>query len=174
MKKFIYTGAALENSGQNKGSIKFGRQFGSIAFVILLLGVLFLTSCSSNQAPASNLANNSSVERTNVNQTATSTAPTNSPSPTASAASITASPNPVPAGKKSFGKTTVTWNTGDANAGQVYVAVNDGEEKIFADGRPQGSQDAPWIGAGATYEFRLYSGKDHKKLLASVKVIRDK
>jgi hypothetical protein len=90
--------------------------------------------------------------------------------PSASAA-ITASPNPVPAGAN-LGKTTITWNTGDGTVGQVYVSVGGTPEKLFADDRPQGSLDAAWIGAGTTYEFRLYAGKDHKRLLGSVKVTR--
>ena len=88
-------------------------------------------------------------------------------------ATISASPNPVPAGSEKFGKTTVTWDTGDGSVGQVYVSVNAKEEKLFADNRPKGTQEAAWIGKGE-YEFRLYAGKEHKTMLASVKVRRDK
>ena len=88
-----------------------------------------------------------------------------------SSATITASPNPVPPGG-GFGASTITWNTGDGTVGEVYVAQGDNLEKLFASGRSQGSLEAPWIGAGAPYEFRLYAGKEHKNRLASVKVVR--
>ena len=44
-------------------------------------------------------------------------------------------------------------------------------EELFAQGE-QGSQDAPWISAGATYEFRLYAGTERETVLASVAVRR--
>jgi DNA-directed RNA polymerase subunit RPC12/RpoP len=86
---------------------------------------------------------------------------------------ITANPNPVPAGPEKFGKTTITWDTGDGSIGQVYVSVNAGEERRFAGGRSKGSLDAAWIGKGQ-HDFRLYAGKEHKTLLASVTVTRSK
>ena len=89
------------------------------------------------------------------------------------AASISADPNPVPAGPDKFGTTKVTWDTGDGTVGEVYVSVNGQPEKLFAGNRPNGSLEAPWIGKG-DHEFRLYAGKEHKTVLASVKVIRAK
>lgn len=86
--------------------------------------------------------------------------------------SITATPNPVPAGEGKFGTTTITWDTGDGSIGQVYVSVNGAAEKRFAGG-PKGSMEAPWIGKG-DHDFRLYAGKEHKTLLASVRVTRNK
>jgi hypothetical protein len=89
-----------------------------------------------------------------------------------SAPTIAASPNPVPAGPEKFGTTTITWDTGDGSVGEVYVAANGAEEKRFSGAKPTGSQDAAWIGKGV-YEFRLYAGKEHKTLLASVRVTRN-
>ena len=83
---------------------------------------------------------------------------------------ITATPNPVPADSTT---TTITWDTGDGTAGEVYVSPNGAAEKRFAGARKQGSQDATWIRQGE-YEFRLYAGKEHKTMLASVKVTRAK
>jgi hypothetical protein len=86
---------------------------------------------------------------------------------------ISADPNPVPAptsGK--FGKTTVTWNTGNGSVGEVYVVHNGQSEKRFAGNRSKGALEAPWIGNGV-YEFRLYAGKDHKDLLAKVEVTQE-
>jgi hypothetical protein len=77
---------------------------------------------------------------------------------------LRADPNPVPSG--SVGKTTIVWNTGGNDAGDVYVGTA-GNEKIFASDS-EGSQDAPWIQPGST-EFRLYSHADHK-LLAQLTV----
>ncbi len=82
---------------------------------------------------------------------------------------ISASPNPVPAGSET---TTITWSTGDKSMGEVYLSRNGGPEKLFAGLSPKGRQDATWIKDGE-YEFRLYEGKEHKKVLASVKVTRD-
>jgi hypothetical protein len=95
------------------------------------------------------------------------------PAATASPPSITASPNPVPAGPTKFGTTTVTWDTGDGSLGDVYVSVNGAPEKLFAGQRKKGSLEAAWIGKGE-HEFRLYAGKEHKTVLASVKVTRSK
>jgi hypothetical protein len=94
-------------------------------------------------------------------------------SPAASAAAtITASPNPVPAGEGA-GTATITWNTGDGTAGQVYVSVDGGPEAIFS-GRSSGSVAAPWIQAGKTFEFRLYAGTEHARVLAKTEVARGK
>ena len=86
-------------------------------------------------------------------------------------ATIKADPNPVPAGPDKFGKTKVTWDTGDGSIGEVYVSVNGQPEKLFAGNRPKGSLEAPWIGKGE-HEFRLYAGKEHNTVLAKVEVTR--
>lgn len=93
-------------------------------------------------------------------------------SPAASAATIAASPNPVPAGE-GVGTTTITWNTGEGTAGQVYVSVDGGSESIFGGG-PPGSAAASWIQAGKAYEFRLYAGTEHATVLAKTEVTRSK
>jgi hypothetical protein len=85
-------------------------------------------------------------------------------------ASIAASPNPVPAGA-GLGSTTVAWKTGDGSQGQVYVSEDGGTENLFDQGT-DGNKEAPWIRTGSTYEFRLYSGTDHKNQLGSVQVTR--
>ena len=53
----------------------------------------------------------------------------------------------------------------------MYVKVGDAAPQLFASAA-SGSQAAPWIGARQVYEFRLYSAKDQRELLASVKVER--
>ncbi len=83
-------------------------------------------------------------------------------------ASITANPNPVPPGG-ALGTTTITWDTGSDETGEVYVTKNGGAEKLFASS-PSGSQKVPWISAKMRFEFRLYEGTDHKKLLGKVDV----
>ena len=82
------------------------------------------------------------------------------------APSLSASPNPVPAGE-GRGLTTISWKSVD---GRVYVSKNGREEVLFG-GSPRGSQQANWIQAGSTHEFRLYDA-DHKQLLAKVTVTR--
>jgi hypothetical protein len=93
-------------------------------------------------------------------------------SPGASTATITASPNPVSA-SQGPGTTTVTWNTGDGSAGQVYVSKDGAAEALFAGG-PSGSAAAPWIEAGKTFEFRLYAGTEPTKMLAKTQVTGQK
>jgi hypothetical protein len=82
------------------------------------------------------------------------------------APNLSASPNPVPAGE-GLGQTTISWKSVD---GKVYVSTNGREELLFG-GSPRGSEQANWIEAGSTYEFRLYNA-DHKQLLAKVTVTR--
>ena len=115
---------------------------------IVFAGALFLASCD-RSAPVTDLA---------------------SPSPVASAPSVTAEPNPVPEGE-GLGTTKITWRTGSDTSGEVYVATDGGQETLFVRGS-EGSADAPWITAGSTYEFRLYEGRDHKKVLAHATVTR--
>ena len=52
-----------------------------------------------------------------------------------------------------------------------HIQESEQLEQLFAQGA-QGSQDAPWISAGAAYEFRLYAGTERETLLASVAVRR--
>jgi hypothetical protein len=89
-------------------------------------------------------------------------------SPAAPSATITASPNPVTTGEGS-GTTTITWNTGDGTTGQVYVSEDGGPERLFAEG-PTGSTPVAWIQVGKTFEFRLYAGTEHAKVLAKTQV----
>ncbi len=85
---------------------------------------------------------------------------------------ITAMPNPVPPGPGQ-GTTTVAWDTGDGEPGEVYVAVTNSEEKLFWRSA-KGSRDAPWISPGVVYEFRLFRGTNHTDLLASVQVTKNR
>jgi hypothetical protein len=87
-------------------------------------------------------------------------------------ATITAVPNPVPAGSDP-GVTTVRWDTADDSSGEVYVAVDGGEERLFAAGAKE-AKEADWISAGSVFEFRLYQASDRAKLLASVRVTHAK
>jgi hypothetical protein len=91
----------------------------------------------------------------------------------ASPAQISASPNPVPAGPDK-GTTTITWSAGEGKTGEVYLVTRDGTEKLFGGHARKGSQKASFIRADWVYEFRLYEGKEHAKVLASVKVTREK
>jgi hypothetical protein len=113
----------------------------------VLLPLFFLAACNPSKTPEANVP---------------------SESPGASTATITASPNPVLVGQGP-GTTTVSWNTGDGSGGQVYVSVDGGPEALFAGG-PPGSAPVPWIEAGKTFEFRLYAGTEHTKMLAKTQV----
>lgn len=83
---------------------------------------------------------------------------------------LRASPNPVPAGS-GLGATTITWSTSDGSPAQVYVSMNGGAEVLFAQDS-SGSQAAPWILSGNSYEFRLYAGTSRATLLATTLVSR--
>jgi hypothetical protein len=117
----------------------------------VVLPLFFLAACNPSKAPEAN-------------------APTTSPG--ASTARITASPNPVVAGQGAA-TTTITWDTGDGSVGQVYVSSDGASEGLFASG-PSGSAAAPWIVAGKTWEFRLYAGTEHTKVLAKTQVTAQK
>ncbi len=86
--------------------------------------------------------------------------------------SISAKPNPVPPGDGA-GTTTIHWDTGNGTGGEVYVAVDGGEEKLVAD-QPDGAVTADWIQPGSRYEFRLYAAPGRARLLGSVKVAMGK
>jgi hypothetical protein len=117
------------------------------AAICLTLAGLFITSCDRPAAES------------------TSSPPASGNDTTVAGVVLRADPNPVPSGPGA-GKTTISWDTGSNDAGDVYVG-GAGSEKIFASG-PKGSQDAPWIQPGSN-EFRLYNHADHK-LLAQLTV----
>jgi glucose/arabinose dehydrogenase len=83
----------------------------------------------------------------------------------AGAATLTATPNPVfaPSG---VGTTTILWDATDVGFGQIWVSVDSGPEIPMAEGA-SGSQVAPWIVSGHTYQFRLYAGAGHTTVVAS-------
>lgn len=85
------------------------------------------------------------------------------------AAFVVATLNPLPA---SIGSTTITWKTPGNSWAEVYVSQDNGPETLFVAG-PTGFKIAPWIQAGHVYEFRLYEGREHSKLLGSVTVRRN-
>jgi hypothetical protein len=118
-----------------------------IPTIAILLPLFFFPACGPSKNPETNAS---------------------AASPAAPAATITASPNPVTTGEGS-GTTTITWNTGDGTAGQVYVSEDGGAETLFTAG-PTGSAPAPWIRAGKTFEFRLYAGTEHTRVLGKTQV----
>ena len=160
------------------------------AFLSALVStVLALAACTPEQTPAS-AARTAAAVRTPASASTTTQAgapptltvargstpaaaaqskPTVEATPTPSPAILTASPNPVPVSAGQLATTTISWNTGRPQDGQVYVSENGQTEKLFASG-PQGSQDAPWIRDASTYDFRLYAGTEHAERLASLTV----
>jgi hypothetical protein len=113
----------------------------------------FMVGCSEDSAPAGPTAEES---------TSSALVPATGPA-------IMASPNPVTGRSSAAGTTVVAWNSGESE-GEVRLTTNGTDERLFAQGQ-MGSQEAAWIAAGTTYEFRLY-GDDKTKMLASVKVTR--
>ncbi len=118
-----------------------------IPTIAILLPLFFFAACGPSKKPE-------------VNASAAS--------PGALAPTITASPNPVTIGEGP-GTTTITWNTGDGTTGQAYVSEDGGPERLFAEGST-GSAPVAWIQAGKTFEFRLYAGTEHAKVLAKTQV----
>ena len=91
-------------------------------------------------------------------------------SPAAGAATIAASPNPVTTGEGSRVPSTITWNTSDGcYRPGLCLGGWQTRETLFTEG-PTGSASAPWIQAGKTFEFRLYAGTQHNKVLAKIQV----
>jgi hypothetical protein len=130
--------------------------------LFLICVSLLFASCAGSQTTTLT-SNSNSMGAQNANMT---------PPPSQSVPQLTASPNPVPFGPD-FGTTKISWDTGDGTWGQVYVSTNGEPETLFMQGA-KGSAEATWIGAGGTYEFRLYAGPEHKKMLASINVSRAK
>jgi hypothetical protein len=118
-----------------------------IPTITIFLPLFFFAACGPSKSPEANAS---------------------AASPAAPAAMITASPNPVITGEGP-GTTTITWNTGDGSMGQVYVSEDGKAESLFATA-PTGSAPAPWIAAGKTFEFSLFAGAEHTKVLAKTRV----
>lgn len=123
----------------------------------LLIAALSLAVCSCGPAHESSRAKNK-----NTPSSEKATVPSGS-------ASITADPNPVPPGGE-LGETTIAWNAGSNKSGEIYVSKNGGEEKLFATG-PSGAEKVKWISTHQRFEFRLYEGTAHSKMLAKVQVL---
>ena len=83
---------------------------------------------------------------------------------------IAAQPNPVPSGP-GLGRTKIWWATLTGGEAEVCVSQNGKPEQLFARG-PSGLAEAPWIAAGSSYEFRLYSTDRPRRLLAKTVVNR--
>ena len=94
------------------------------------------------------------------------------PAPAAGDIVLKAEPNPVPKGPNP-GSTKLTWGTADKSFNQVYVTSEGKPETLVVQGGP-GTQTIDWIYTGATYEFKLYAGKEHQKVLATLKVTKEK
>jgi hypothetical protein len=161
----------------------------AILHTLVLVGVVTLTACTPEQTPAS-AARTAAALRTPASEAAapqsgtlvpptlapagasrTPAAQVSAPVPTSTPAParLTSSPNPVRVDAGRLGTTTIAWSTGRSEDGQVYVSENGQPEKLFASGTT-GSQEAPWIRAGASYEFRLYAGAGHTERLAAITV----
>ncbi|HXT70249.1 MAG TPA: hypothetical protein VN700_10870 [Vicinamibacterales bacterium] len=83
---------------------------------------------------------------------------------------ITASPNPVPRAD-GLGATTITWDAGNEPDARVFVSTDGAAPNLFAAGS-RGSEIAPWIAGGSTYEFRLHRGDPAGPPLAAIRVTR--
>jgi hypothetical protein len=86
---------------------------------------------------------------------------------------LSASPNPVPAGDpdQPVASTQISWDTGDATIGDLYVKIDREDERLVGSA-PSGVMNIDWIQFDSLYEFRLYA-KKRSKLLASLTVTRD-
>jgi hypothetical protein len=84
------------------------------------------------------------------------------------AGTVTASPSSLTLPASGPGSTAISWWTADGSPAQVWVSVNGGPEKLFAQSA-SGTGSAPWIGPGTTV-FNLWQGTAHSTLLDSVTV----
>ena len=83
---------------------------------------------------------------------------------------IAADPNPVPSGP-GLGRTRISWATLAERDAEVWVSQDGRPEQLFARG-PTGSAEANWIVNGSSYEFRLYSREQPRRVLAKTVVKR--
>ena len=67
------------------------------------------------------------------------------------------------------GKTTISWNMPNHSEAEVWVSQDGNPEQLFVRGA-SGSQDAPWIARGSTYEFRLYAALPKRRLIGKLTV----
>lgn len=152
--------------GRARLTAKFAAHRASQLFsysLLLLVALLFIGCASDDQDAAPD--NNQATSQATTN---------NNGAPKSTEGSIQATPNPVPAGPGN-GKTKITWSTkGDLGTVKVYVSENGQPETVFAQGS-EGAVEAPWVGAGSTYEFRLYSEQGtNKRLIDKIQVTRNK
>jgi hypothetical protein len=128
------------------------------AYVIVLIGVNVALAAGCGKSPKRPVANKGALAAAEArgNSKAQPAVP-----------SITMTPNPLGRGPGPHA-VTVAWTTGANEDGEVYVSADDAPEELFAQG-PNGSKEAKWIQSGVAYQFRLYSGRDHKTELTSVK-----
>jgi hypothetical protein len=87
-----------------------------------------------------------------------------------SSGAIGATPTAVDIPAGGSGTTVIEWAAGTLrNPPQVWLSVDGGPETLFAQGG-SGSQAAPFLQAGHDYEFKLYAGTSHAKLIATTRV----
>ncbi|RKH88310.1 hypothetical protein D7Y21_15240 [Corallococcus sp. AB045] len=67
------------------------------------------------------------------------------------------------------GTTNICFDVSGVSEGEVWLSVNNQSEVLFARG-DNFCQAAPWITAGNTFAFKLYSGRAHTTLLATATV----
>jgi len=67
------------------------------------------------------------------------------------------------------GRTVISWNMPGHAEAEVWVSQDGGPERLFVRGA-SGSQEAPWIARGSTYEFRLYAMLPKRRLIGELTV----
>jgi hypothetical protein len=85
--------------------------------------------------------------------------PTVTPDPLVVEGALLAFPNPVPPGPGS-GTTVISWIVPGDKVGEIWLSIDGQPERLFARG-PSGALYAPWIEAGAEFQFSLYLGTAH-------------
>ena len=63
----------------------------------------------------------------------------------------------------------ISWNMPGHAEAEVWVSQDGGPEHLFARGA-SGSQEAPWITRGSTYEVRLYAMLPKRRLIGKLTV----
>jgi hypothetical protein len=67
------------------------------------------------------------------------------------------------------GRTTISWNMPGHSEAEVWVSQDGASEQLFVRGA-SGSQEAPWIARGSTYNFRLYAMLPERRLIGELTV----
>lgn len=85
---------------------------------------------------------------------------------------VTASLQAVEAEARSVGTTLISWVTDGQPSAEVWVSMDNQPETLLSRAA-SGASTVPWIAPGHDYQFKLYAGTTHTRLLDTIRVWGD-